>query len=171
MGFPVFGLIGDKYTAAGGKFGAATSAEANFSDQAGKRQDFENGSILWCPKLGSAFMLTFFRPPDKRWKIEIEWGPSDPFHYDFWIVRWNVSDNEPWPDWMWQQKDLPNTNPGIGPTHGWWEFQYPYASLPGTPDGGQNHWFLVEGCDNPGNATCRQGWSPMTATRFFTRPE
>jgi uncharacterized protein with LGFP repeats len=51
MDFPIGGLIGDKWAATGRVFGAATSAGYPFSDQAGRRQDFVNGSILWSRSL------------------------------------------------------------------------------------------------------------------------
>jgi hypothetical protein len=120
------------------------------------------------PKLGSAFMLSFFRPSPGM--VFIEWGPSDPFQYDFWMLRWAESVNEPPPagdDAMWPQKNLHNYDPGQGPTHGSWKYEHNPALL-GSHDGWYSSWFVVQGCDNPGNATCRQGWSPMTATRLFS---
>jgi hypothetical protein len=120
------------------------------------------------------FILAFFRPPDKRWKIGIEWGPSDPFHHDVWIVRWALSGGGPPSadlDVLWSQLDLHNYSSGMGPAHVSWEFQNNDATASTNPDDGWNLWFVVEGCDNPGNALCHQGWSPMMAARYFARPE
>ena len=88
-----------------------------------------------------------------------EWGPTDPFNYDVFIVRWSVAGGFPVdPN---AQEDVPTDSPpGRTRTSGYFHAPLPTDTL--GSDGkraGVN--FIVEGCDRSflGSSDCRQGWT------------
>lgn len=163
--FPIGGLIGEKWQQVSPIFGQAVTPEYDNFDHPGKRQDFEHGIIAWCPGLGEKFMITFHSEGPNS--IHVEWGPSDPFHYDFWIIRtmWSAYLGVP-ASWGEQQTEIPNTYAQMGPTHGVWNERGPGLRADQCVGGMMHYHFIVEGCDNPGNASCNQGWSPYMINGF-----
>lgn len=145
-----YGLIGDKWWQMGGvnsPLGCALEQEHNVPGRNGRAQQFANGGIVWSPDQGSAMILAAY-----QWshQINIEWGPTNPFSYNKYIVRWDRDGDN-----IGQQDVLPGSETtGGGHTIG------------GLPGPGRYD-IVVEGCDyDPwSGSTCRQGWT-VPATVF-----
>ncbi|WP_279580662.1 hypothetical protein [Fodinicola feengrottensis] len=83
-------------------------------------------------------------------RVFVDWGPTDPFGYDFFIVRWDVNGSNV------GQTDINNGPRGYG--------SFSFDSAQGWST------VVVEGCDSHviGSSTCRQGWTPPAGT--YTAP-
>lgn len=151
MAIEPYGLIGAKWHEFGGlngTLGAPQEAERGYPQPGQVRpriQHFARGTIAWCPDQGPFMMVSGWRDASNR--ASFFWGPTSPFDYGRFIVRWHIS-----PDPEWHQADvngLSRTVGGFGPV-GW--------PTPGYEDVGTTHAhieFIVEGYD--GNS--RQGWT------------
>ncbi|WTX01006.1 DUF3892 domain-containing protein (plasmid) [Streptomycetaceae bacterium NBC_01309] len=149
--FVVDGLIGAKWHELGGtqKLGKPTSAA--YAWHGGSRQDFEWGQIAHSPAQGPAMLTWAYRDADT---VVFGWGATDPFHYDFFIVRWSRSPGFPTPPE--HQADIRN-----GPRNrGRMTAARPTGQIGG--DGRSAGWsFIVEGADGGGlgGTTAHQGWT------------
>jgi hypothetical protein len=136
----VYGDIGALYQRLGGAQGPLGCALANETDagNGGRYNQFEHGQIVWSPKQGTHMTLAAWQAGDS---IMLRWGPTDPYSYDKFLVRYNFNGaNLGQEDWA-------------GGKGG--EFQLNVAR-PG------RYTLAVEGCDEGGafsGSTCRQGWA------------
>jgi hypothetical protein len=153
---PVNGLILQKYnsapyTASVGVFyqllDCPTEVEEN-ADGNGRFQSFEGGKIGTTPGTGQNSVQTAYY--DRyRDLVGFNWGPTDPFHYDFFAVR-------PSRDSAFLGQDEFH---GSNLSFGSW-------SRVGAPAG--TYRFLVEGCDSAtfGGSSCNQGWTNPVDTNI-----
>jgi hypothetical protein len=151
--FEPFGLIGDKWREMGGEhgvFGCPTSGEYDVPGRSGKRQDFANGQIAWSPDQGQQMLVWCYPEGDH---VRFAWGPTQPFSYDFFIVRWAVGGDIPvGTD---KQEDIHS-----GGADGYFTVSIPMDQI-GSDGRHAGFTFIVEGCDGSflGGADCRQGWT------------
>ena len=127
-----YGLIGARWNQLGGPrsyLACPTSGERDVyftnGEWAGRRQRFQGGEITWSPRQGKRMVITAW---EANGYAHVSWGPTDPYHYDKFIVRWTAYGN------TWQ-RDV------TGGTSG----QFRVVS---ETNGGYQ--FLIEGCDNGG---------------------
>ncbi|MEU7748866.1 hypothetical protein [Nonomuraea sp. NPDC049158] len=141
------GLIHDRWDlleGTDGPLGCPTGPEQDVPGRHGKRQDFEHGQIAWSPDQAKDLTVAAYQLGKSA---VVEFGPSDPFSYDTFLVRW----------------DFGGQNLGQEPAR--------FAtSTTGShvidPDKNGDYLFIVEGCDQPrhGSSKCLQGWAiPVTA--------
>lgn len=146
-----YGLIGDKWWQMGGvnsPLGCAAEQEHDVAGRHGRAQQFAHGGIVWSPDQGSGMILAAYQSGHV---INIQWGPTNPFSYNKYIVRWDRNGGN-----IGQQDVLPGSvTTGGGYTIG----------LPGPG----RYDVVVEGCDyDPwSGSTCRQGWT-IPATVFVS---
>jgi hypothetical protein len=152
------GLILDRWRELGGpnsQLGCPLTANEEVVDgplpewpSAGQLRRFENGQGALSPWTGSESVVFAWREGDQ---IKVRWRHTWGYHYDFWIVRWNV--NGVYED----QDDVP-LDYNLSQPRSEGQFTYPHA---------QRHYltytFLVEGCDRDADwtnsrAVCNQGW-------------
>jgi len=142
-----YGDIGVSWRALGGEnspMGCPVTPEVNPSDGQGRIQTFEFGQVSWSATkgLGNHPVLIVYQAGNA---IELLWAGTQPFNYDFWIVRTDSDGVNI------RQEDVKTSR-----TEGFYVFRDV------TP--GQNYSFVVEGCDEVGifgvgaKARCRQGW-------------
>lgn len=155
MPYDPYGYIGDRWRVLGGEhsdFGIATSDEYDVNlpwGSPGRARDFANGQIVFSPRQGTAMLVSAFA---KGNLIVFEWGMSDPFHYDSWIVRWSVAGGAPIaPN---AQEDVPLNVRGRGRNYGFFHTGYP-DNVIGTDGKRVGVSFIVEGYDGE----ARQGWT------------
>ena len=136
----VYGDIGALYRRLGGPqgpLGCPLSDEADVGD-GGRYNQFEHGQIVWSPKQGTHMTLAAWQAGDS---IMLKWGPTDPFHYDKFLVRYDFNGANL------GQDDWAGGNQG--------EYQL-NVTHPG------RYRLVVEGCDDGGvlsGSECRQGWT------------
>ncbi|MDZ7963154.1 MAG: hypothetical protein RMY34_35760 [Aulosira sp. DedQUE10] len=147
-----YGDIGASWQALGGEqspLGCPITPEINTTDGPGRIQSFQFGQMSWSgPKgLGNHPVLIAYQAGNA---IEVIWAGTQPFNYDFWIVRTDSNGVNL------EQKDIKTTR-----VDGWYVYR---NTVPG-----QNYSFIVEGCDEVGilgeggQAECRQGWMNRVA--------
>jgi hypothetical protein len=146
-GIRPYGLIGDRWNslgADGSPLGCAIDVERDIGGRAGRWQPFQYGQIVWSPDQGGGLVVA-------TWSIStrvfVQWGPTDPFGYDFFIVRWDLNGN-----------NVGQANVENGPRN---TGSFSFDSGPGWSS------IVVEGCDSHviGSSTCRQGWTAPSGTR------
>ena len=156
--FEPYGLIGDRWRLEGGAnsyFGCPTSrveedVHDEFGTLRGRRMYFTNGQMVWSPGQGPNMLVRAF---ENGGMIAFEWGPTDPFNYDRFIVRWAVSGAAaPIPN---AQEDVHPEGRGRTRTTGYFHVPFPNDMRGG--DGRVGVSFIVEGYDDNGGA--RQGWT------------
>jgi len=134
------GVIAQRYRALGesdGLLGCAVGSETA-GERGALTQTFEGGSIVFSPSLGTAATVAAYVDGTQ---IAVEWGPTEPFVYDFFYVRWDVNGQNQ------QQQDVAGRNGGRFLIR---------ESEPGS------YRVTVEGClvSRPGlSPRCSQGWS------------
>lgn len=144
-GITPYGLIGNKWYAMGGEgsaFGCATEAEHDIPGRRGRMQNFQFGQITWSPDQGPNMVVAVWSISTR---VFVDWGPTDPLNYDFFIVRWDRNGQNV------GQIDIEN-----GPrTYGSFSFD--------AAEGWSS--VVVEGCDDGTfGSTCRQGWTAPAAS-------
>ncbi|MEU9449237.1 hypothetical protein [Streptomyces sp. NPDC048277] len=124
----------------GGYLGCPTGDNRRLSNGA-ERQSFQNGQLAWSPDQGHRMVVAAF---EYNGRAYFNWGPTDPFHYDRFLVRW-TSAADPYGT----QRELTGGNSG-------------WKSVVKETSGAYT--FTVEGCDlGSFGHTCRQGWTvPVT---------
>ncbi|KAA2264705.1 hypothetical protein F0L68_06335 [Solihabitans fulvus] len=163
-----YGIIGDRWREMGGEHGPLgwpITAEYDVTDQfgvvLGRRCDFENGQLAYSPNQGQRMVLSVYR---RDHTAVFEWGPTDPFGYDFFIVRWSVTGGQPIPPTA--QENVTQDSPGRTRTSGFFLTDLP-DNAAGSDGKSAGVSFVVEGCDGgPGSSTCRQGWTCPIACRL-----
>jgi hypothetical protein len=147
---PVAGLIGTKYKQLGGSagpLGKPTSKEMDSKEGKGRYQTFQHGVIGLTPLPGNNTWVQSVY--SKGFEMVFEWSDTKPFHYDFFIVRWDLNG-----------KNIGQTDIKGGPRdHGKW-VTHPAES--------GRYRLAVEGRDN--NGTSRQGWSNALYFDFVVPP-
>lgn len=142
------GYIGAKYHQLGGPnggLGCPTSWEYDIGPRRGRAQNFERGNISWTPDTGGENTVAAWH---QGRTIFLNWGPTNPFHYDGWLVRMDRN------GYHVGQYEYRNGWAGIGAQRGQTTFYNQPAGW---------YRFIVEGCDINGSHTCRQGWTnPVT---------
>jgi len=136
---PVHGLIGTRWNALGGrqgKLGCPLTPEQD-AGQGGRIQRFERGSIVWSPRQGHTMVVSAY---ESQGSVVLEWGPTDPYRYSLFLVRWDRDGRNLGQRGVWQ-----NARSGT----------FTIALARGT------YSFVVEGCDKDpfSSAKCRQGWT------------
>lgn len=167
---------------AGAALGRAITGEYPIQGIDGLRQDFERGSIHWTGRLGHEFCVALWR---ENWvdfsttaggvpraRVHFKWGPSDPFHYDYWLLRAATGPDHHAPPGdhpLWGQIDFHTdglSHSLVVRNNGQWAQDF----LPDRagPDGGESVHAIIEGCDNTFSSglECKQGWSPMLSIRM-----
>lgn len=87
----VQGLIAQKYNelgGPGGPLGKVLSNEMAATDGRGRYNLFQNGMIAWSSVTGPKSMQVIYRSGSH---VVFKWGPTDPFNYDKFIVRWTIN--------------------------------------------------------------------------------
>lgn len=154
-----YGDIGASWQALGGvnsPLGCPLTSEANAPDGPGRIQTFQFGQISWsAPKAGSHPILIAYQAGNA---IEVIWAGTQPFNYDFWIVRTDSSG-----------VNISQEDVGTRRTDGWYVWR---NAIPG-----QNYSFIVEGCNERGIGSvigkgpkCRQGWMNRVAVNMQPNP-
>lgn len=151
-----YGLIGAAWGAMGGEkgpLGHPLTPEMDIpGGGTGRIQTFDYGQIAWSPNTGPRSVQVAYQAGDA---IEFFWVATEPFNYDFWIVRTDTGGTNI------DQKDVKGRR-----TDGWFVFR---NALPG-----QTYSFIVEGCDEgdiEGRvAKCRQGWMNRVAVTVKHSP-
>jgi len=130
-----------------GPLGCAVNDAHAPSEGDGLVQDFERGEMMWSPKTADRsdkYVQTAYVNFDRD--IVFEWGDTDPFHYDFFNVRWDKDGTNL------GQHAVQSDDANASPRNGGWK----------VPSSGSGRYrIVVEGCDGHflGSSTCRQGWS------------
>ena len=139
------GYIGERHHQLGGNagpLGCAIGPEENaYEGRPGKVQRYERGMITWSPSTGERSVQAAWVQNGRMW---LDWGVTDPFHYDTWLVRvdrYGANVGQP---------EYRNGSPGVWANRG-------RVELPAYTWG--DYRIVVEGCDLGGGHTCRQGWS------------
>jgi hypothetical protein len=137
-----YGLIGARWQQLGGVnswLGCPTTGEYDvYSNNVwiGRRQYFERGSVAWSPRQGNSMVVATWG--HDGW-VYFNWGPTSPFHYDKFLVRWYSSIDQG------EQREF------AGGTSGQIRVQRRTTG---------EYRFIVEGCDNGTfGSSCRQGWT------------
>jgi hypothetical protein len=152
-----YGLIGAAWGGLGGPnspLGKPVTPEQDVPGRPGRVQSFEHGQISWTPNTGSASMLIAYQAGNA---IEILWGGTEPYNYDFWMIRtdkdgYNIS-----------QKEVKGSR-----VSGWYVLRDPFP--------GARYSFVVQGCDEKGFlgegqlAGCRQGWLNQVSVTLKGNP-
>lgn len=143
---PTGGYIADRWHTLGGpqgSLGQPTSNEETIPGRAGRRQRFAKGEILWCPDQGPKMMLAVWVQPGTK-SVTADWGPTTPFNYSFFIVRWDEFKN---------QHNGQHDVTGGARERGRYTINFQTA---GTYD------IYVEGCDGHTftSSDCNQSWTP-----------
>jgi LGFP repeat len=144
----------DRWSQDQGGFGCAITPESSF--QNGSFQEFERGEMDWSPSQGANMVAsgkkyTYSDGSGQHAGIIFQFGPSDPYNYDVWLIRTTVNGNYTGQPDCGSAQSTP-TFMLCGRTGGWW---YWTPAQPG-------HWQIVaEGCDVSwsGSHDCRQGWT------------
>ena len=140
-----------------GLLGCPLSEERDHPEGEGRVQDFANGQIVWTKKtsLGGtprAFLQSAFVTAEG---IQVEWGNTDPYHYDFFQVRWQrdgqeIKDEENCPaSCQYEERGGPRRSGRtvLRLSRLWHPGQYR---------------IIVQGCEEASGfrgTRCRQGWS------------
>ncbi|MGP4000614.1 hypothetical protein [Streptomyces sp. 8N706] len=156
----VSGAIAERWHALGGVLGKPIAHPEplrgghGFSAANGHYQAFEHGNIAWTPDQGPKMTVAAYQQ-DRQ--AVFAWGPTDPFHYDRFIVRWCLTTSAiPDPPDRWAQNDVEVDGRR---TFGWYGPLSPPSDI-GSSEGFR-FFFIVEGYDN--NGSSRQGWTyPVT---------
>ncbi len=153
-----YGLIGAAWSGIKGEMGplgCPLTPEMNIpGGGTGRIQTFDYGQITWSPNTGPKSVLVAYQAGNA---IELVWVATDPFSYDFWIVRTDTANTN-----INQQDVKGNGN------NGWFVFR--------NTQPGQTYSFIVEGCDEKGflgegqKAGCRQGWMNRVAVAIKPHP-
>ncbi|MCI3275636.1 LGFP repeat-containing protein [Streptomyces cylindrosporus] len=107
-----------------------------------ERQTFEHGQLAWSPDQGHRMVVAAWQDGGYAY---FTWGPTDPYHYDTFLVRYTSAANP-----FGTQKELGKGNHG-----GMWVQRRTTGSYK----------FVVEGCDTGTfGHTCRQGWTTSVRT-------
>lgn len=136
----VYGDIAALYQQLGGEqgpLGCPLNDEADASN-GGRFNQFEHGQIVWSPKQGSHMTLAAWQAGDS---ILLQWGPTDPYHYDKFLVRYAFNGAN------FGQQDWAGGNRG--------QFQLNVERQ-------GRYTLVIEGCDEGGafsSSKCRQGWT------------
>ena len=136
------GSINEKWLSLGagdGPLGCPTNQEAPHPEGGGARiQDFQHGQIAWTPGQGDKNAQAGWMEKNR---IVFDWGPTDPFNYDKFLVRWDKD-----------SQNLGQDDVTGNRTRGRWSTAVRNAGL---------YKIYVEGCHNGilSSATCEQGWS------------
>jgi alpha-L-arabinofuranosidase B-like protein/LGFP repeat-containing protein len=154
------GYLGDRWRELGGhqsRLGSPTGPEVPVSGRNGSRQDFQFGQMVWSPDQGPRMTVWGYLDGNRA---VFEWGPTTPFNYDFFIVRWSVSESGWVPPNA--QEDVPQNAPGRTREAGFFHVQLPAHS--GVIAGSDRRWglsFIVEGADGSllGGSQARQSWT------------
>ena len=121
-----------------GYLGCPTGAVQPVSGRRGSLATFEGGSVVWSPDQGDRMTVAAFQ----RWdKLAVEWGVTEPYGYDKFIVRWDRNG-----------RNVGQEDVNVGGDGGSWEKKVP----PG------NYTVVVEGCDRrgiPKRSVCKQGFT------------
>lgn len=142
-GYPAYGLIGDRYEQLGadrGVLGCPTGPPQRVYPS-GEMQWFQRGTIAWSPDTGGYSVQAVWAQNGRMW---LDWGVTDPYHYDTWLVRVdrdgvNLGQPEYW-----------NGTSGV----------YANRGRVLLPDYGRGFFrIVIKGCDYDGGHTCRQPWS------------
>ncbi len=136
----VYGLIGQHYADWGGPagpLGCPLSDEMDTPGGHGRYNQFEHGQIVFSPSTGGESIQVLFA---KDGEIFFYWGPTDPFSYGKFIVRWDINGKNA------GQQDVGGGSQGAFLLHGY--------------DPKAFYSFIFEGCDGGTlGSFCRQGWS------------
>ncbi|MGH2583842.1 MAG: LGFP repeat-containing protein [Dehalococcoidia bacterium] len=156
-----YGLIGEKWHAMGGPaspFGGPVSEEYSFPGPAdrSRKQDFEYGQIGWSPAQGDRMLVWCYTESDH---VVFGWGPTHPFSYDFFIVRWGQGGLLPVPTD--RQEDI-----NSGGVSGYFRVPIPKNQI-GSDGRHAGFTFIVEGADGRflGSSVARQGWTIPVGVR------
>jgi hypothetical protein len=153
----VTGLIGEKWRAMGGYSSPLGGPRGNdYQVHDGRRQDFQNGQIASSPAQGERMLVWCYPEGDH---VRFGWGPTNPFSYDFFIVRWGQGGMVPVPTD--QQTDI-----NSGGTEGFFDVRIPLDQI-GSDGFHAGFTFIVEGADGSflGGSEAKQGWTIPVSVR------
>jgi hypothetical protein len=144
--YPVAAHFINRYNQNPGGWGCATTPEYNYLN--GTYQEFTNGEMDFSPSQGTSMVVSGLR---YAYGIYFQFGPSDPFNYDSWLIRITQVGGG-----TTQLECGAGSNDGLGNycdrSNG--------ADHLGTANTG-HYQIITEGCDISwtGSHTCRQGWT------------
>jgi len=135
------GLINERYWPNAHGLGCPVTQE--YPDGNGRYQEFEHGAMVWSPNIGPRAVLVAYAQDGT---VYFNWGPTDPYNYDKWIVRYDRNGINIGQD---DVCEPPSCLSHL--TMGYWSRNL----------GPGRYRLVVEGCDegSTGDNTCRQGWS------------
>lgn len=114
----------------------------------GRRVVFRGGEIVWSPAQGKSMAVAVYAQDDN---VIVNWGVSAPFHYDKFIVRWNV-------EGVHNSLDQVDVGSYIDPDRGFYALRHPAKG---------RYSIQVEGCDTGvGGSTCRQGFTTAASVDY-----
>ncbi|MEO3809478.1 hypothetical protein ABGB17_10810 [Sphaerisporangium sp. B11E5] len=99
---------------------------------------FENGQIVHSPGQGGEMVVAAYSQDDN---IIVNWGPTTPYHYDKFLVRWDRGD----------------VNIGQVTVDSYIDRDRGFYAIPVSAKG--RYRIVVEGCDDKGGSRCRQSWT------------
>ncbi|MEU6996126.1 hypothetical protein ABZ953_36425 [Streptomyces sp. NPDC046465] len=126
-----------------GSFGCPTAAATSYGR--GLLQNFQYGVMAWAPDQGNNMVVSA-----QRWGsgIRFDWGLSDPFNYDNWLINIRRYTDDIHGDQECIAHGGGSGDCGRYDGTVWW-----YTLQPGV------YRIAVEGCDGGLRRTCRQGWT------------
>ncbi|WP_433269042.1 hypothetical protein ACQPZF_05850 [Actinosynnema sp. CS-041913] len=105
----------------------------------GLYQNFERGQMVWSPSQGRGMIVsgwwTRFGEQGNRFRLDFQWGTTDPDSYNKWLVRLDIDDRANLGQW-----DCYTGGTECGNTAGYYGFGQDFV----TP--GHSYQFRVEGC-------------------------
>lgn len=140
-----------------GPLGCMTGKTQPVTGRAGSVTPFANGQIVTSPDQGPNMTVAVYQQGPE---LYVDWGDSTPFHYDRFLVRWDIDGVNAGQVDVPMQLD-PNQTIYVPPheprTRGVFAIPLPRAG---------NYSIIVEGCDYTSTGSdCKQGWTvPATIT-------
>ncbi|MGH3430921.1 MAG: LGFP repeat-containing protein, partial [Terriglobales bacterium] len=140
--------IQHRWTLSGGSsgpLGCPTAEPTTVSS--GTLQQFEHGQVAFSPNQGTAMTVALYQSGAD---LVFEWGDTYPFHYDKFLLRWDMDGSNV------GQWDDPQ---GFG-SSGLWHVPLPSAGL---------YTLVVEGCQNDtfGGSSCDQHWTVPVSVQYL----
>jgi uncharacterized protein YodC (DUF2158 family) len=140
------GLILQRWTDLGFVMGCPTGPEVPVVDGQGTRMPFSAGEIVTSPGQGPKMVVAAYQAENS---IIVNWGDSDPFNYDFFIVRW----------------DLNGRNIGQFDVREYVDRTFGFFHIPSPSPG--HYTIVVEGCDDGAvGSDCKQKFTAPVAVDY-----
>jgi len=155
------GLIHDRWMDLGGAdgpLGCPITDELAVPGRNGRSSTFEHGQIVWSPDQGPNMVVAVYQQDNN---IVVDWGPTLPYHYNFWIARWDKDGQN-----VGQQDICKSGEPAcqfVTPTGGTWNVPLSDADRAAA----HTYTVVIEGCDEATfGSDCKQGWTIPASVQY-----